>query len=88
MFFYIVLTPISTTSGLCGTGNMRKDHQIDVYIYQCDIDVWVRLVYIPRNRVWAILNTTLGCYGQLIISYQFIYVFLLLFLFLSLQYAN
>ena len=38
MFFYIVLTLISTTSGLCSTGNTRKYHQIDVYIYmyQCD----------------------------------------------------
>ena len=27
MFFYIVLTPISTTSGLRNTGNMRKYHQ-------------------------------------------------------------
>ena len=35
MFFYIVLTPISTTSGLWSTGNTRKYHQIDVYIYQC-----------------------------------------------------
>ena len=38
MFFYIVFTPISTTSGLWSTGNTRKYHQIDVYIYQCDID--------------------------------------------------
>ena len=37
MFFYIVLTPISTTSGLWSTGNTRKYHQIDVCIYQCDI---------------------------------------------------
>ena len=37
MFFYIVLTPISTTSGLWSTGNTRKYHQIDVYIYQCEI---------------------------------------------------
>ena len=36
MFFYIVLMPISTTSGLLGTGNTGKYHQIDVYIYQCD----------------------------------------------------
>ena len=33
--FYIVLTPISTTSGLWSTGNTRKYHLIDVYIYQC-----------------------------------------------------
>ena len=33
--FFIVLTPISTTSGLWSTGNTRKYHQIDVYIYQC-----------------------------------------------------
>ena len=37
MFFYIVLTPISTTFGLLSTGHTRKYHQIDVYIYQCDI---------------------------------------------------
>ena len=37
MFFYIVLTPISTTSSLRRTGNKRKYHQIDVYIYQCDV---------------------------------------------------
>ena len=37
MFFYIVLTPISTTSGLWSTGNTRKYHQIDVNIYQCDV---------------------------------------------------
>ena len=35
MFFCIVLTPISTTSGLRSTSNMRKYQQIDVYIYQC-----------------------------------------------------
>ena len=37
MFFHIVSTPISTTSGLWSTGNTRKYHQIDVYIYQCAI---------------------------------------------------
>ena len=37
MFFYIVLAPISTTSGLWSTGNTRKYNQIDVYIYQYDI---------------------------------------------------
>ena len=35
MFLYIVVTPISTTSGLWSTGNTRKYQQIDVYIYQC-----------------------------------------------------
>ena len=35
MFFYIVLTPMSTTSGLWSIGNTRKYQQIDVYIYQC-----------------------------------------------------
>ena len=35
MFFYIVSTQISTTSGLSSIGNTRKYHQIDVYIYQC-----------------------------------------------------
>ena len=37
MYFYIVLTPISTTSGLWSTGKTRKYHQIDVYIYQCEL---------------------------------------------------
>ena len=36
MFFYIVLTQTSTTSGLWGTDNTHKYHQVDVYIYQCD----------------------------------------------------
>ena len=35
MFFYKVLTPIYTTSGLWSKGNTRKYHQIDVYIHQC-----------------------------------------------------
>ena len=35
MFFYIVFTLISTTSGLWSTGNTRKYRQIDVNIYQC-----------------------------------------------------
>ena len=43
MFFYIVLTPISTTSGLWSTGNKRKYHQIDVYIYQCEHGVLEKL---------------------------------------------
>ena len=37
MLFYIVLTPISTTSGLWSTDNTRKYHQIDTYIYQCGL---------------------------------------------------
>ena len=41
MLFYIVLTPISTTSGLLSICNMRKYHQIDVYIYQCDINDFI-----------------------------------------------
>ena len=36
MFLYIVLTPISTTSGLWSTRKTRKYQQIDVYIYQLD----------------------------------------------------
>ena len=44
MFLYIVLTPISTTSGLWSTGNTRKYHQIDVYIYQCGL-VWSSLEF-------------------------------------------
>ena len=35
-FFYLVLTKISTTSGLISTGSTRKYQQIDVYIYQCE----------------------------------------------------
>ena len=35
MFFYIVLTQISTTSGLWSTGNTCKYQHIKVYIYQC-----------------------------------------------------
>ena len=35
MYFYTVLTPISTTSILWSTGKTRKYQQIDVYIYQC-----------------------------------------------------
>ena len=37
MFFYIALTPISTTSGLRSTGNTRKYmyHQIDVGFPNC-----------------------------------------------------
>ena len=50
MFFYIVLTPISTTSGLRSTGNTRKYHQIDVYIYQC---VSVQLISIFIKQVLA-----------------------------------
>ena len=45
-FFYIVLTPISTTSGLLSTGNTRKYHQIDVFIYQCE----------PRDGSQIIMN--------------------------------
>ena len=37
MLFYIVLTPISTTSGLGSTDNTRKYQQIDVYTYQCGV---------------------------------------------------
>ena len=37
MFFYIVLTSISTTSSLYGTGHTRKYHLIDVYIYQREL---------------------------------------------------
>ena len=37
MFFYKVLTPISTTSDIWSSGNTRKYQQIDTYIYQCEI---------------------------------------------------
>ena len=45
MFFYKVLTPISTTSGLVSTGNTRKYHQIDAYIYQCDDACQLYVIY-------------------------------------------
>ena len=38
MLFYIVLTSISTTSGLWNNDNTRKSQQIDVNIYQCDYE--------------------------------------------------
>ena len=50
MFFYIVLTPISTTSGLWGTDNTRKYHQIDVYIYLCGPSVDV--ICLPRHHTF------------------------------------
>ena len=50
MFFYIVLTPKSTTSGLWRTGNTRKYHQIYVYIYQCDCGSNKDLVRHVRNH--------------------------------------
>ena len=50
MFFYLVLTPISTYSGIWSTGNTRKYQQIDIYIYQCEtralVFVLVILVYV------------------------------------------
>ena len=45
MFFYIVLTPISITSGIWSTGNTRKYHQIDVYIYQCVLIVFMKYFF-------------------------------------------
>ena len=48
MFFYIVLTPISTTSCLKGTDKTREYHQIDVYIYQCDFCV---RQFVLRNTI-------------------------------------
>ena len=48
MLLFIVLAPISTTSGLWSTGNTRKYQQIDVNIYQCETGIFVCdiLVYI------------------------------------------
>ena len=43
MCFYIVLIPISNTSGLRSSGNTRKYHQIDVYIYLC-VDAYLILI--------------------------------------------
>ena len=48
MFFNIVL---STTSGLWSTGNTRKYHQINVYIYQCDYSYYVCRIY--SNAPWS-----------------------------------
>ena len=53
MFFYIVLTPISTTSGLWSTDNTRKYHQIDVYIYQCEFTT--SHFFILNDRMTAVL---------------------------------
>ena len=43
--FYIVLTltkmKIPTTFALWSTGNTHKYRQIDAYIYQCEIRVWI-----------------------------------------------
>ena len=47
MFFYIVLTPISTTFGLWSTDITRKYHQIDVYIYQCGFYCCSFIVVVP-----------------------------------------
>ena len=57
MFFYIVLTPISTTSGLWSTGNTRKYHQIDVYIYQCGLAT--HLVAADYHWSWCNRSTAL-----------------------------
>ena len=46
MFFYTVLTPIYTTSGLWSTGNMRKYQQIEVYIYQCVTGVTLLILWL------------------------------------------
>ena len=51
MFFYRVLTPISNTSGLWSTGNTRKYHQIDVYIYQCVFRIFRVMTFISTWRV-------------------------------------
>ena len=51
MLFYIVLTPISTTSGLWSTGNTCRYQQISVYIYQC--------VYLPSE--WEIYDSVWPC---------------------------
>ena len=53
MIFYIVLTPISTTSGLWSTGNTHKYHQIDVYIYQCDIK-YRRFIWFSQQNLFNI----------------------------------
>ena len=60
MFFYIVLTPISTTSSLWSTGNTRKSQQIDIYIYQSDKGQYSLLGYKPPlgSKVHHILENS------------------------------
>ena len=60
MFFYKVLRPISTTSGLKGTGlNTRKYHQIDVYIYQC-VEVMSNNKNYDREGSWMTITASLA----------------------------
>ena len=57
MFFYTVLKPISTTSGLWSTGNTRKYHQFDVYIYQCVLALFNPGRHIPTwLNDWSLLS--------------------------------
>ena len=54
MIFYIVLTPIYTTSGLRSTGNTRTYQQIDVYIYQCGIQHEIQVGICVQRRFSSI----------------------------------
>ena len=56
-FFYIVLTLISTISGLWSTGNTRKYHQIDVYIYQCEDELIQNSGHSSSNRLFVSPST-------------------------------
>ena len=53
MFFCIVLTPISTTSGLWSIGKTLKYQKIDIYIYQRGVEgVFVQ----TECKYWSVLN--------------------------------
>ena len=57
-FFYMVFTPLSTTSGLWSTGNTRKYHQIDVYIYQCELSAERLQAFLKKKAyTWFRINT-------------------------------
>ena len=59
MFFYIVLTPISTTSGLWSTDKIRKYQQIDVYIYQCECSCDFGIYPIVEQRMLSLVEIDL-----------------------------
>ena len=77
MFFYIVLTPISTTSGLWSTGNTRKYHQIEVYIYQCADGIperiWKDFVKNQqRQKAWKITQHAKDWYRKFTLFVKFL----------------
>ena len=69
MFFFLVLTPISTTSGLWSTGNTRKYHQIDVYIYQGEQAKFDRAISLKAAR-----ESAPPSYDILLTSFEIVYV--------------